>query len=124
MNNKPQGYENVVNKHKTSTKLPLFARILSSTHLSEADGLDDVLVCQCEDLVSTHRIPHLSENKVTLSTQKQFGTNQNKCIAKTPASKSRSQKRQTQATYAVKSAAAVAALVASVLRVAPQTAPL
>lgn len=32
-----------------------------STDLGEADGLDDVFVCQCEDLVSTHRIPHLSE---------------------------------------------------------------
>lgn len=41
----------------------------SNSHLSKADSLDNVLVCQCEDLVSTHRIPHLSEIKITLSTQ-------------------------------------------------------
>lgn len=46
----------------------------TESHLSEGDGLDNVLVCQCEDLVSTHCIPHLSEIRVTLLTQKLLGT--------------------------------------------------
>lgn len=31
------------------------------TDLSKVDGFDNVFVCQCEDLVSTYCIPHLSE---------------------------------------------------------------
>lgn len=44
----------------------------TDSDLSEADSLDNVFVCECEDLISTHCIPHLSENRVSLLTQDFF----------------------------------------------------
>lgn len=65
----------LANKDKTGREpSEIRAHLSTEPHLSEADSLDDVLVCQREDFVATHCIPHLSEIRVALLTQKLLGT--------------------------------------------------